>query len=449
MDTSSTIVAPATPMAPGVRAVVRLSGAHAFDAIDELATTPIDRTRGVGSIRLRLPIGELPTLAVRLPGPASYTGEDTVELLPPGSPTLLSALVRAILAIPGVRHAEAGEFSARAYLNGRLTLQQAEGVAATIAAVTNQQLDASHRLLTGQSGQRYSALVDDLASALALVEAAADFAEEEHVIPINAGDLRARLGAMLDALDAELQGRRGRESATARPLVVLAGAPNAGKTSLFNALLGRTRSVISETEHATRDAIIEPLTLEHPALGRIACDLADLPGSPEMAERPLDADEQASVRAVIETTTERADVVLLCDPKGSFDWPAGGTNSLRVRTKADTIDTNAPGAIAVSVRTGLNLESLRLALAEAVNTAHQDASAGLLPRHHALASRAAKALTRAAATVANDPPNGPPLDGELAAAEMRLALDALGELGGRVSPDEVLGRIFASFCVGK
>ncbi len=449
MDTSSTIVAPATPMAPGVRAVVRLSGVHAFDAIDTLATTPIDRTRGVGPIRLRLPIGELPTLAVRLPGPSSYTGEDTVELLPPGSPTLVAALVRSFLAVPNVRHAEAGEFSARAYLNGRLTLEQAEGVAATIAAVTDQQLDASHRLLTGQSGQRYTVMVDDLASTLALVEAAADFAEEEHVVPINAGDLRARLVTMIDALDGELQGRRGRESSAARPLVALAGAPNAGKTSLFNALLGRTRAVISETEHATRDAIVELLSLDHPTIGRIDCDLADVPGAPDKAERPLDAEEQASVRAVIESTFERADVVLLCDPSGNFDWPATGANTLRLHTKADTLDTEATNAIAISVRTGLNLDSLRLALAEAIDSARQDASAGLLPRHHALASHAHESLTRAAAAVAGDPPQGPPLEGELVAAEMRLALDALGELGGKVSPDEVLGRIFASFCVGK
>lgn len=448
MDTSSTIVAPATPMAPGVRAVVRLSGTNAFHAIDALATTPIDRTRGVATIRLRLPIGELPTLAISLPGPASYTGEDTVELLPPGSPTLIAALVRALLSIPGVRHAEAGEFSARAYLNGRLTLEQAEGVAATIAAVTDAQLDASHRLLTGQSGRRYAALVDDLASALALVEAAADFAEEEHVVPINAGDLRARLAIMRDALDAELQGRRGRENAAARPLVVLAGAPNAGKTSLFNALLGRARAVISDTEHATRDAIVEPLALHHPTIGRIDCDLADLPGLPTMAQCPLDAGEQASVRSVIDSTLERADVVLLCDPAGAFDWPTTGA-TIRVHTKADTIGAHTPGDIAVSVRTGLNLDSIRLTLAEAIQSSQQDAGAGLLPRHHALASRAGEALSRANATVAHDPPQGPPLDGELVAAEMRLALDALGELGGHVSPDEVLGRIFASFCVGK
>jgi len=448
MDTNSTIVAPATPTASGARAVVRLSGAHAFDAIDQLAATSIDRRRGVGPIRLHLPVGELPTLAICLPGPTSYTGEDTIELFAPGSPTLVGAVMRSLLAIPNVRHAEAGEFSARAYLNGRLTLEQAEGVAATIAAVTDRQLDASHRLLTGQSGRRYAALVDDLASALALVEAAADFAEEEHVVPINAGDLLSRLVVMQDALNAELRSRRGRESAAARPLVVLAGAPNAGKTSLFNALFGRTRAVTSETEHATRDAIIEPLALDHPTIGRIDCDLADLPGLPNMAQRPLDSDEQASVRSVIDATMERADVILLCDATGTFNWPTTGT-TIRVRTKADSIDAEVPGDIAVSVRTGLNLDLLRLALAEAIKSAQQDAIAGLLPRHHALASRASEALSRATASVLHNPPQGPPLDGELAAAEIRLALDALGELGGHVSPDEVLGRIFASFCVGK
>jgi tRNA modification GTPase len=447
MDTTSTIVAPATPMAPGQRAVVRVSGPRAFTAIDALAATPLDRTRGVGPVRLRLPVGELPTLAVRLPGPASYTGEDTVELLPPGSPTLVGAILAALLAQPDVRHAEAGEFSARAYLNGRLTLEQAEGVAATIAAATDAQLAASHRLLTGQSGRRYAALVDGLASALALVEAAADFAEEEHVVPISAGDLERRLLAMLGALDTELQGRRGRESASARPLVVLAGAPNAGKTSLFNALLERTRAVVSETEHATRDAIIEPLALDHPRLGRIECDLTDLPGLPDFGVRALDDSERDSVQAVIDQTIERADVVLLCDPAGDFDWPSPGANTLRVRTKADALI--AGETMAVSVRTGLNLASLRLALAEAIESARQDAGAGLLPRHAGLATRAADALGRAAAAITHDPPQGPPIEGELVAAEMRMALDALGELGGRVSPDEVLGRIFASFCVGK
>ena len=436
-------------MAPGARAVIRLSGAQAFDAIDGLATDPIDRARGIGAIRLRLPCGELPTLAIRLPRPASYTGEDTVELLLPGSPTLVYLLIEALLAQRSVRHAEAGEFSARAYLNGRLTLEQAEGVAATIAAATRQQLDASHRLLTGQSGRRYAAIVDDLASALALVEAGADFAEEEHVIPINAGDLRQRLRVMLRQLHAELEGHRGKESASARPLVVLAGAPNAGKTSLFNALLGRPRAVVSPIEHATRDAIVEPLNLQHPTVGPITIDLADLPGLPDLARQSLDEADSSSLLAVIRETMQRADVVLLCDPAGGFDWPEAGARTLRLRTKSDAPQVHATGDMLVSVQTGLNLERLRLAIAEAVDSARQDAGAGLIPRHTALAGRAAQCIERALAAIAHDPPQGPPIDGELVAAEMRLALDALGELGGHVSPDEVLGRIFASFCVGK
>lgn len=436
-------------MAPGARAVIRVSGTHAFDALDAIATLPLDRSRGVSTVRLRLPCGEIPTLAIRLPGPASYTGEDTVELVPPASPTLVDLLIQALLAQPDVRHAEAGEFSARAYLHGRLTLEQAEGVAATIAAATQQQLEASHRLLSGHSGRRYAALVDDLASALALVEAAADFAEEEHVVPINASDLRERLRVMLGQLRAELQGRRGRESASARPLVVLAGAPNAGKTSLFNALLGRSRAVVSPIENATRDAIVEPLDLQHPSLGSIAIDLADVPGLPGAAQQSLDEQERQSLLAVINDTMQRADVVLLCDPAGAFDWPEAGDRTLRLRTKADAPQAQAAGDMLVSVHTGLNLDRLRLALAEAVDSARQDIGAGLIPRHTALARRAAESIDRALAAIANDPPQGPPIDGELIAAEMRLALDTLGELGGHVSPDEVLGRIFASFCVGK
>ncbi len=449
MDTTSTIVAPATPMAAGARAVVRLSGSSAFSAIDAIAVSPIDRSRGVGPIRLDLTIGELPTLAVRLPGPRSYTGEDTVELFSPGSPTLVAAIVRELLSQPGVRHAEAGEFSARAYLNGRLTLEQAEGVAATIAASTDTQLEASHRLLSGQSGRRYARMVDELASLLALVEAAADFSEEEHVVPIAAGTLQDRLRALRSELERELAGKRGRESQAARPLVVLAGAPNAGKTSLFNALLGRTRSVVSATEHATRDAVVESLRLEHPSIGVLECELTDLPGMQGRSIIELDAEERASMQSVIDAAMERADLVILCDPEGRFDEPGTTDNAIRVRTKSDDVSTHAEDAIAVSVRTGLNLDSLRMAVAEAIEHARQDAGAGLLPRHHALATAAMKSLDRSIESLLHDEPECLPAEGELVAAEMRLALDALGELGGKVSPDEVLGRIFASFCVGK
>lgn len=449
MDTTSTIVAPATPMAPGARAVVRLSGRGAFDAINAIAAAPIDRRRGVGPIRLKLPTGALPTLAVRLLSPRSYTGEDTVELLPPGSPTLVAMIVRLLLGQPGVRHAEAGEFSARAYLNGRLTLEQAEGVAATIAAGTDAQLEASHRLLSGQSGRRYAKMVDELASLLALVEAAADFSEEEHVVPIAAGKLRDRLRTLRDELEAERTGKRGKESQSARPLVVLAGAPNAGKTSLFNALLGRTRSVVSEMEHATRDAVVEPLRLEHPSIGTIDCELADLPGLQDRSVVELNADERASVQSVIDAALDRADLVLWCDPDGRFDGPGDAPNAMLVRTKADAIDAEAAGAIAVSVHTGLNLDLLRLTMAKMIEHARQDTGIGLLPRHQSLASAATDSLGRAIESVAADPPEGLPAEGELVAAELRLALDALGELGGKVSPDEVLGRIFASFCVGK
>lgn len=449
MDTISTIVAPATPMAAGARAVVRLSGHGAFDAVDGIAVRPIDRNRGVGPINLNLTFGTLPTLAVRLPGPRSYTGEDTVELFPPGSPTLVASLVRELLSQPGVRHAEAGEFSARAYLNGRLTLEQAEGVAATIAASTDAQLEASHRLLSGLSGRRYARMVDELASLLALVEAAADFSEEEHVVPIAAGTLLDRLHALRSELERELTGRRGKESQSARPLIVLAGAPNAGKTSLFNALLGRTRSVVSQTEHATRDAVFEPLAIEHPSIGVLDCELADLPGMQDRSIIELGAEEQASVQSVIDAAMDRADLIVMCDPDGRFEDPGTTDNAIRVRTKADDVSAHSDGAIAVSVRTGLNLDSLRLAIAEALDNTRQDASAGLLPRHHALATAALQSLDRAIESLLHDEPEDLPADGELVAAEMRLALDALGELGGKVSPDEVLGRIFASFCVGK
>ncbi len=445
MDTTSTIVAPATPIAPGSRAVVRLSGPAAFDVINAIADEDLDRSRGVGPLRLRLPVGVVPTLAIRMPGPTTYTGEDAVELLLPGSPTLIDAVVRALIAHPQARHAEAGEFTARAYLNGRLTLEQAEGVAATISAANEEQLRASHRLLDGESGRHYAGMVDQLASALALVEAAADFAEEEHVVPISAGALRETLHALIESIRSESLGQRGREHAAARPMVVLAGPPNAGKTSLFNALLGRTRAVVSPTAHATRDAIVEPLELTHPRLGLLGCDLVDLPGVPD----GLDPIERESVQAVIDRAIDAADLVLQCDAEARFESCHRSDNTIRVRTKADFPIAQSDGAIDVSSKSGLNLESLKLLLAETIESSQREASAGLIPRHRDLADQASTALGRAHAAIEHDPPASLPLEGEVVAAEMRLALDLLGELGGRVHPDEVLGRIFASFCVGK
>ncbi|MEO1008682.1 MAG: GTPase [Planctomycetota bacterium] len=443
MDTSATIAACATSMAASERALLRVSGAHAFDAIDAIAAAPIERTRGVGPIRLRLRAGELPTLAVRLPGPRSYTGEDTVELLPPGSPTLVEMVLAALLAHDSVRLAEPGEFTARAYLHGRLTLQQAEGVAARIAADSRAELDASERLLSGAAGGLYARLTDELASALALVEVAADFADEEHVEPIAAADLRDRLRSIRDTLATQRPAKATRATSSGRPLVVLAGPPNAGKTSLFNALLGRRRGMDSPRPHATRDAIIEPLELPTPAGATMAVDLCDLPGTADDGEL-LDAGEADTLRRVIEDALGRADLVLTCDPKAP---PPGATGMIPVRTKADLdlAEATGSGALSVSAATGLNLDRLRSAIAETIADARSARDAGLLPRHAALVGRAMAALDDALGLIAGEGP----IETELAAAGMRAALDALGELGGAVSADDVIGRIFASFCIGK
>lgn len=443
MHTADTIAALASPPGVSDRALVRCSGSVCREIAAELVRPAISRP-GVRAASVRVGAAWCPGLVVRANGPASYTGEDTLELILPGNPHLVAMLLDGLCSISGVRRAAPGEFTARAYLNGRLSLDEAEGVAAMIAAGNEEELESARRLEWGETGRVYREWEREIIELLALVEAGIDFTDQEDVVPIAPPVLRERVDSlareMLSAAGAEVPQRSG----ASLPLVALVGAPNAGKSTLFNALLGRRRSVVSDRPGATRDAIIESCDLAGVAGGRLVVRLADLPG----LESPASADPgQRSAIGLL----ARAEVLVHCDPEGRFEalpWALPANRpTLRVRTKADLPGPGAGGDLAVCALDGWKLDALKRGIADAARAAGLGSVSVALARH-AVAIRDAAGLLRPLAE-ALDPHARSLEEPEVIAHALRGALDALESVIGRVAPDDVIGRIFATFCVGK
>ncbi len=454
-----------------MRGIVRVSGTQAFELLAPhvelgsgatqnrvarasvrlpLETEDLAQRRGVLRARLQVDGLGLPCLALVFPAPGSYTGEDAVELQLPGNPVLLERVVDGLIESGrgrGIetRRAEAGEFTARAFLNGKMSLTQAEGVAAIIAAQSDAQLRAGRLLAGGALGGLARELADDLAAALALVEAGIDFTDQEDVVAIGPRELHQRVVALRDRIQDQLDRSVGAEQLDALAWVVLTGEPNSGKSTLFNALLGRTRAVVSESAGTTRDVLAEPLSIDTPH-GPAEVMLVDLAGT-DAPESDLNRQMQAAARQAI----ERADLVLHCVPVDAPPSSMGGT--VVVRTKTDLGVGHAPGdGPAVSARTGDGLDALRVVItrrvADRAVSLAADAMA-LRPRHEAALRSAARNLTETIALVESSQAERHVPQPELVAATLRAALDDLGRLAGDVTPDDVLGRIFATFCVGK
>ena len=433
---TDTIFAAATAPGRAAVAVVRLSGPKAADALRRLCGRP-PAPRRASVRRLRDAGGALldEALVLWLPGPASYTGEDSVELHLHGGPAVVAGVLDALSAL-GLRLGEPGEFTRRAFENGRLDLAQAEGVADLIEAETEAQrrqaLDQVGGRLSGAQARWREALIE----ALAVFEAAVDFPDEE--IP---ADVASRAAPILSPLITELcaaaaETERG-ERVRSGYRIALMGAPNAGKSTLLNALARREAAIVTATAGTTRDIIEVPLVL-----AGYKVILADTAGLRETA----DEIEAEGVRRAQAWGAEADLRIWLKDgaAEGEEGLPGRpGAQDLVLVTKRDLVDLTSTGeGRAFSAKLAEDLVWLEETLAGRVSTALGGAEppAATRLRHRDLLAEAVARLERAAAS---------DIEPELAAEDVRLAARALDRITGRIGSEDVLDRVFASFCIGK
>jgi tRNA modification GTPase len=443
---TETLFAPASGFGRAAVAVIRISGPAAGAALVALGgTLPPPRRMSLRTLRDPADHAVLDrALVAWFPGPATYTGEDMVELHLHGGVGVRSGVLAALARLPGCRAAGPGAFTRRAVLNGRMDLAEAEAVADLIDAETEGQRRQALRQLDGVLSRQVAAWRAAAIDCLAAAEAALDFSDEGDVDDSGLdAALAERAGALRAAIVAALRdGRRG-ERLREGFSVVLAGAPNAGKSTLLNALSRREVAIVSESPGTTRDAIEVRLDL-----GGLPVLLVDTAGLRETAE-PVEREGIARSRARIAA----ADLVLALVPPGE-PVPDLGAVAARVRvvhTKADLRDADPRGdasppgpadGLSVSARTGSGLPALLDALQADAEAALGQGDALVTRTRHRVALEACVAhLDRLLAGATGLP--------ELAAEDLRLAVRALGEVAGHVGVEDVLDRLFSGFCIGK
>jgi tRNA modification GTPase len=433
---ATTLFAPATGFGRAAVSVIRLSGPEAGPVLAALGG-PLPPARRLSLRTLRDPAdGTLldRALVAFFPGPATYSGEDMAELHLHGGVAVRAGVLAALARQPGCRAAGPGEFTRRAVLNGRMDLAEAEGVADLIDAETEGQRRQALRQLDGVLSRQVAAWREEAIACLAGAEAALDFSDEGDVDDdgLDAA-LLGRATALRDAVAAALaDGRRG-ERLRDGFWVVLAGEPNAGKSTLLNALARREAAIVSDVPGTTRDAIEVRLDLD--GLPVVLVDTAGL----RETEEAVEAEGIRRSRARI----AQADLVLALVPPGGTAPDLAGAPALVVRTKADLTGGDG-GGLAVSARTGAGLSALLDALrARAEAGLGQGDALITRARHREALERCLGHLERLCAGI------GRGLPPELAAEDLRLAVRALGEVGGHVGVEDVLDRLFAGFCIGK
>lgn len=443
----TTVAAVATPPGMGAVSLVRISGPDAIHIAD-LATdgrVSAQAPRMARHCRVRDTSGEIidDGLLTVFPGPNSYTGEDTVEFTGHGGLLVTREVLGRCLAC-GALAAGPGEFTRRAFLNGKLDLTQAEGVMDLISAQTRLSLRAARSQLEGILGRRTTEARDSLLETLAHLEAWIDFPEED-IDPQTGLLLRSRVREVLATVDSLLatadQGRVLREGVR----TVIFGEPNVGKSSLLNRLLGFERAIVSDIAGTTRDTIEETINLHG-----IPLRLVDTAGVREAGDLIEAEGIQRTVRQI-----EAADLLLeIADASAPRPtdavFPATSAKHLLVLNKSDLGEHPSwagAKAVRLSCNTGAGFDSLSQTIRDSLHFGDVDwgeHAVAINARHQASLALARTALT-AAIELLEDSASDP----ELAAIDLREALDALGEIPGRVDTEDLLGVIFSSFCIGK
>ncbi|WP_261816342.1 tRNA uridine-5-carboxymethylaminomethyl(34) synthesis GTPase MnmE [Vibrio gallicus] len=452
--TNDTIVAQATAPGRGGVGIIRVSGPQADDVAKHLVGKSLAARKAeylpfLASDGTQIDQG----IALFFPNPHSFTGEDVLELQGHGGPVVMDMLIKRILELPNIRPAQPGEFSERAFLNDKMDLTQAEAIADLIEASSEQAAKSALKSLQGEFSSKIATLVESLIHLRIYVEAAIDFPEEE-IDFLADGKVGGDLQTIIDNLEAvRLEANQGaimREGMK----VVIAGRPNAGKSSLLNALSGKQTAIVTEIAGTTRDVLREhihidgmPLHIIDTAGLREASDEVERIGIERAWEEIAHADR---VLFMVDGTTTTA-----TNPHDI--WPdfvdrlPQNIGITVIRNKADQTQealgichVNDPTLIRLSAKTGEGIESLRTHLKQCMGYAGNNEGGFMARRRHLEAlNKAAEHLQTGQQQLEGF------MAGEILAEELRITQQYLNEITGEFSSDDLLGRIFSSFCIGK
>lgn len=455
LETDGLIVALASAPGQAERGIIRLSGDRLLPFLADWQGASIATTGGAQLHSSLLPIAgwrqPVEVLLALWPGARSYTGQPVAELHAPGSPPLLEALVAEAVR-RGARLARPGEFTLRAYLSGRLDLAQAEAVLGVIDAVDHRELEVALQQLGGGVSRQFQALQQQLMNLLADLEAGLDFVDEDLEF-VTRAEIAARVTETLHEVRRALTAAGSRLPARVHPRVVLAGLPNAGKSTLFNCLANRSAAIVSPVAGTTRDYLQQTIEGEG-----VAFELIDTPGWESTGH-------ENSVAAIAQSLgteqVRRAQLVVWCT---AADLSADAARIdaavaaevrrertmgswLSIVTRADRRPAGDRSWPHVSVVTGQGLAELRAKISAACRDAAGQAGADWLgmtvARCETSLADAAGALERVLHGIEQG------LGDELLSIDLRIALDELGAVTGVVATDDLLGRIFSRFCIGK
>lgn len=443
MISSDSIVALSSGRLPAGVAVLRISGPQTRFVVETIAGGMV-KQRAAVLRKLRAPDGAVldSGLVVFFPGPASFTGEDVAEFHVHGGRAVVARMLEIISGFDGVRHAEPGEFTRRAFLNGKLDLVETEALADLINAETEAQRRFAIRNAEGVQSDLYMSWRRRLIHARAMIEAEIDFADEDDIPGSVSDTVWSDVKAMIGEIDRHIAGFHAAEIIRDGFEVVILGAPNAGKSSLFNALTRRDAAIVTDEPGTTRDLL--EVTMD---LGGLRVRLTDTAGLRE-APGKVEAIGIEKARA----KADRADLLLLLEdavsPQDIGPLP-GMAPLLRVGTKLDLLDERAAGDLTarydlvISVVNGIGVEALLAEIGRRAADAAGDVG-DVLPsrlRHVELLSDANRHLLEAI--------DGHATGQELRAEELRLAADRLGRIVGSIDVEDMLDVIFGQFCIGK